>query len=315
MSGIKICGVGKSVPEKIVTNDDMAKIVDTNDEWIYPRTGIKKRHYCEGESQSELCINAAKEAIKRADISPRDIGVCLVATMTADTIIPSCACLLQKELGLEEDTVCFDLNAACSGFVYAMHTAECLLKSCHKRYGLVIGGEVMSRILNFEDRTTCILFGDGAGVAVVELDEDLDSINAVLGARGDKDILHVHGVGTNERCFLSMEGTKVFKFAVEAVSDCIDKVLLKSKRAIEDVDYFVFHQANARIIDLVVKKYGIPQERYYRNIEEYANTSAASVPLVLCELAEKELVKKGSKVLMVGFGGGLTWGGALVEFA
>lgn len=315
MNGIKICGVGKCVPKHIVTNDDMAKIVDTNDEWITTRTGISHRHHCKEETHTSLCISAAKKAMEEAGVSPDEIGVCIVSTMTADTIIPSAACLLQKELRFPEDTVCFDLNAACSGFVFGMHTMECLLNSSSRKYGLLIGGEVMSRILNWEDRGTCILFGDGAGAAVVECREEWPSIGAVLGVRGDEEMLHVPGVECGVRSFLSMQGTKVFKFAVDAVTDCIEKVLKKNQKTVDDVDFFIFHQANARIIDLVVKKYNIPTEKYYKNIHEYANTSAASIPLVLGELSEKELVKSGSTILMVGFGGGLTWGGALVEFA
>lgn len=316
MNGIKIVGTGYAAPSKIVTNDDLAKIVETNDEWITSRTGIsRRRHMAEGETFTSITVQAARKALESSGIPADSIGACIVATLTPDTLVPSAACLLQRELGLPMDIPCFDLNAACTGFLYALHTMECLLAVSERKYGLVIGAENLSRIINWEDRGTCILFGDGAGAAVVESRAELNSISAVLGCHGDGQILRVPGVETAERSLISMEGTKVFKFAVEAVPYCMDQVLEKTGLTIDDVDFFVFHQANARIIDLVVRKYHIPQEKYYKNIAEYGNTSAASIPLVIGELHEMGKVGHGSRVLVVGFGGGLTWGGALVEFA
>ena len=316
MNGIKIVGTGYAAPSKIVTNDDLAKIVETNDEWITSRTGIsRRRHMAEGETFTSITVQAARKALESSGIPADSIGACIVATLTPDTLVPSAACLLQRELGLPMDIPCFDLNAACTGFLYALHTMECLLAVSERKYGLVIGAENLSRIINWEDRGTCILFGDGAGAAVVESRAEWNSISAVLGCHGDGQILRVPGVETAERSLISMEGTKVFKFAVEAVPYCMDQVLEKAGRTIDDVDFFVFHQANARIIDLVVRKYHIPQEKYYKNIAEYGNTSAASIPLVIGELHEMGKVGHGSRVLVVGFGGGLTWGGALVEFA
>ena len=316
MNGIKIVGTGYAAPSKIVTNDDLAKIVETNDEWITSRTGIsRRRHMAEGETFTSITVQAARKALESSGIPADSIGACIVATLTPDTLVPSAACLLQRELGLPMDIPCFDLNAACTGFLYALHTMECLLAVSERKYGLVIGAENLSRIINWEDRGTCILFGDGAGAAVVESRAEWNSISAVLGCHGDGQILRVPGVETAERSLISMEGTKVFKFAVEAVPYCMDQVLEKAGLNIDDVDFFVFHQANARIIDLVVRKYHIPQEKYYKNIAEYGNTSAASIPLVIGELHEMGKVGHGSRVLVVGFGGGLTWGGALVEFA
>lgn len=316
MNGIKIVGTGYAAPSKIVTNDDLAKIVETNDEWITSRTGIsRRRHMAEGETFTSITVQAARKALESSGIPADSIGACIVATLTPDTLVPSAACLLQRELGLPMDIPCFDLNAACTGFLYALHTTECLLAVSERKYGLVIGAENLSRIINWEDRGTCILFGDGAGAAVVESRAEWNSISAVLGCHGDGQILRVPGVETAERSLISMEGTKVFKFAVEAVPYCMDQVLEKTGLTIDDVDFFVFHQANARIIDLVVRKYHIPQEKYYKNIAEYGNTSAASIPLVIGELHEMGKVGHGSRVLVVGFGGGLTWGGALVEFA
>lgn len=316
MKGIKIRGTGRCVPAKAVTNQDLAAIVDTSDEWISSRTGIQRRRHCgEGENLTSLSVQAAREALERAGVRPEEIGACIVATLSADTLVPSAACLMQRELGLPEDIPCFDLSAACTGFLFALHTMECLLNASSRKYGLVIGAEYLSRLINWEDRGTCILFGDGAGAAVVECREDWKPVPAVMGCHGDDRLLRVPGGGSDEPCLISMEGTQVFKFAVEAVPWCIRQVLEKAGKTVEDVDFFVFHQANARIIDLAVRKYHIPQEKYYKNIQDYGNTSAASIPLVLSELQEQGKVGPGSRVLLVGFGGGLTWGGALIEFA
>lgn len=315
MNGIKIRGTGRCVPLNTVTNDDLSQRMDTNDAWITSRTGIRCRHHCTDESPAQLCVEAGRGALERSGVSPDQIGVCIVATLTPENLCPSTACTLQQELGLPTDCLCFDLNAACTGFLFGLHTAECLLNASQKKFALVVGGEALSRILNREDRTTCILFGDGAGAAVVECREGWPSIGAVLGCRGDREILHVDGPGSGKPSQVSMEGTKVFKFAVETVPKCMDQVLNRHNMTAEDVDFFVFHQANARIIDLVVRKYNIPAEKYYKNLAEYGNTSAASIPLVLSELEDQGKIGPGSRLLLVGFGGGLTWGGALVEFA
>ncbi len=315
MKGIKIKGTGRCVPEKTVTNADLAAIVDTSDAWITSRTGIHRRRHCRGETHTSLCAGAARAALKKAGVPPEEIGACIVATVTADTLVPSAACTLQRELGLPQDIPCFDLNAACTGFLFALHTMECLLNASPRKFGLVVGADTLSRITNWEDRGTCILFGDGAAAAVVECREGWSSIGAELGCHGDDRLLRVPGVETGHRSLISMEGTRVFKFAVEAVPWCIDRVLARTGRTVEDVDFFVFHQANARIIDLAARKYRIPQSKYYKNIGEYGNTSAASIPLVLSELADLGRVGPGSLVLTVGFGGGLTWGGAMLEFA
>ena len=315
MNGIKLRGTGRAVPAGVVTNDDLARRMDTSDEWITSRTGIKRRYRCAAKAHTDLCVRAARAALERAGVSPADIGACIVATVTPDTVVPSAACMLQRELGLPQDIPCFDLNAACTGFVDALHTMECLLNASPRKFGLVVGAEALSRIVDWTDRSTCILFGDGAGAAVVECREGWPSIGAVLGSRGDDELLRLPGLGMGEANFLSMEGTKVFKFAVEVVPACIDAVLEKAGMTAEDVDFFVFHQANARIIDLAVRKYRIPPEKYYKNIENYGNTAAASVPLVLSELEEQGRIGPGSRMLVVAFGGGLTWGGAIIEFA
>ena len=315
MNGIKLRGTGRCVPANTVTNDDLAQLVDTNDAWITARTGIRSRYRCTTETHTDLCVNAARAALKKAGVSPAEIGACIVATVSADTVVPSAACMLQKALGLPEDTPCFDLNAACTGFVYALHTPECLLNAAPRKFGLVVGAEALSKVVDWTDRSTCILFGDGAAAAVVECREGWPSIGAVLGSRGNDTLLRLPGLGRGEPNVLSMEGTQVFKFAVETVPACMDAVLAKSGLTIDDIDFFVFHQANARIIDLAVRKYRIPPEKYYKNIDHYGNTAAASVPLVLSELEDQGRIGPGSRLLMVAFGGGLTWGGAVLEMA
>ena len=315
MSAPKFLATGRCLPAKVVTNDDLSRTVDTNDEWVFSRTGIHARHFCQEESGMDLAEGAARQALARSGLKPEDIGVCLVATFTPDFASPSMACMLQQRLGLKEDTICFDLNAACTGFLFALHTAECLLNASPRKFGLVIGAEALSRVLNWEDRSTCILFGDGAGAAVVECRAGWPSIGAVTGCRGDDTLLHVAGPGSGQKILVSMDGSKVFRFAVETVPKCMDQVLKNHELTAGELDFFVFHQANERIIDLVVRKYGIPAEKYYKNLAEYGNTSAASIPIVLSELQEQGKVRSGSRVLLAGFGGGLTWGGALVEFA
>ncbi|CUQ22296.1 3-oxoacyl-[acyl-carrier-protein] synthase 3 [Flavonifractor plautii] len=238
-----------------------------------------------------------------------------MATVTPDFLSPAAACLLQKELGFPEDTICFDLNAACSGFVYALHTAECLLASTPRKYGLVLGAEILSRVMDFGDRSTCVLFGDGAGAALVEWGANYPSLHAVLGCRGNSEVLYVPGVNTAAPPHVHMDGQSVFRFAVEAVPRCAREVLDRAGLTPEDIDLFVFHQANQRIIDFAVKKLGIDPARCPGNIERTGNTSAASVPLLLDELVGGGAITSGQKALCVGFGGGLTWAGALLELA
>lgn len=311
--GIRIRAAGHCVPAEVVTNDDLARQVDTSHEWIATRTGIHRRRRCTAETQTDLCISAARQALERGRIDPQQIGVCIVATMTPHTLMPSTACTVQNALGLPLDTVCFDLNGACTGFVMALHTAECLLSASQRKFALVIGGEALSRIVDWSDRSSCILFGDGAGAVVVESREDWPSIGAVLGCHGNDRLLRAPGPG--EEGYLTMEGTKVFKFAVEAIPWCMERVLEKHGLSFEDIDQLVLHQANERIIDAVLRRCPIPAEKCHKNLKEYGNTSAASIPMVLSELEQQGKLSSGSRVLLVGFGGGLTWGGALIEYA
>ena len=315
MGGIKIKGTGFCVPKRVMTNKEFLDIIDTDEEWIVSRTGIEHRHYVDNEKLSDLCKNACCTALERAGVAPEEIGVCIVGTHTADNLVPSAACELQRDLQLPHECICFDLSSACTGFLYALHTTECLLARSPKRYGLVVGAEALSRLLNWEDRSTCILFGDGAGAVVVEFDESYNSIHAVLGCSGSDKILHVRGVGPGKKSVIYMNGQPVFKFALKASLYCTREVLERTGTKVEDIDFFVFHQANARIIDLIVKKYHIPPEKYYKNIAEYGNTAAASIPIVIGELWEKKKISSHSRILCIGFGGGLTWGGALLELS
>ena len=316
MNGIKLLSTGSALPRQAVTNDDMAKRVDTSDEWIATRTGIRSRYHCSGdETHIGLCLAAARQALERSGLRPEQIGVCLVATLSQDFLTPATACILQRDLGFPEDTVCFDLNAACSGFVYALHTAECLLAASQRKCGLIVGAEALSRITDFTDRSTCVLFGDGAGAALVEWRADYPSLHAVLGCRGNQEALYVPGANSTSPSYIHMDGKAVFRFAVEALPHCAKEVVEKAGLTLSDVDRFVFHQANQRIIDFSVKKLGVDPEKCTGNIARTGNTSAASVPLLLDELITSGVLTSGQKALCVGFGGGLTWAGALLELA
>ena len=312
MSAPKILSTGRCLPHRIVTNEDLSRMVDTNDEWVFSRTGIHQRRFCDGESGLDLALGSARQALERAGLKAEDIGVCLVATFTPDYASPSMACLVQKELGLREDTLCFDLNAACAGFLYGMKTAHALLADAARPYALLIGCEVISRVMDMTDRNTCVLFGDGAGAAVLRRDEEA-SWHTVFGSRGDPESIRVQGPGP-EPSAVHMEGKAVFRFAVEVVEQSIRQLLAEEGCGINDLDLVVCHQANARIIDHVAKKLKAREGLFYKNMDRYGNTSAASIPMALDELVEQGVLKPGMRVLTVGFGGGLTWAGALLRW-
>ena len=313
MKGLRIVSMGSSLPEKVVTNDDLSKIVDTSDEWISSRTGIKERRIStEGETNYQFALEAAKKAIKRAGIGVDEIGTVIVATITPDYMFPSTACIVQKELGLPDDVMSFDISAACSGFLYGIKVAKGLLENLDKKYALVIGSEQLSRILDFKDRSTCVLFGDGAGAAIIELSDEKEYCQKAW-SRGDIDVLNCKGPGNNDS-YLKMDGPGVFKFAVTAIKDGVDAILEEKNLTIDDIDYVVCHQANKRIIDHVRKKYNAPEEKFYVNLHKYGNTSAASIPIALEEMMSEGFLSGGKKIIAVGFGGGLTWSSALLEF-
>lgn len=315
MSGLLLRGAGHCAPAHVVTNDDLAARMDTSDAWIVSRTGIRRRHVCDGETQTQLAIGAARMALSRSGLRAEDIGVCIVATMTPESLMPSTACALQRALGLSGNTVCFDMNAACTGFVYALHTAHCLLAASPRPLALVVGADAMSRIVDWTDRSTCILFGDGAGAAVVEMQPEGIATGAVLGCAGDDGLLSTAGLGSVRPSVISMDGQRVFHFSVEKIAVCVDGVLRRAGVSLEDVRWFVLHQANARIIELAAKRCGIAADKLFSNLSEYGNTSAASIPMALSEMQEQGLLHSGDTLMLGGFGGGLTWGGLLLQMA
>ena len=312
MNGLHILGTGRAVPDQIVTNDDLARRVDTNDEWIVARTGIRERRFArEGESLTQFTVAAARQALERAGLKPEDIGLCITATVTSDRLFPSQACLIHQELGLSEDCPAFDLSAGCTGFLYAMETAAAMLPRMNRPYALLVGGELLSRIIDMDDRSTCILFGDGAGAAVVESTET--GWYSLMGTRGDRDVLWAWGPG-QDRPYLHMDGQGVFQFAIKTVPEVAKQLLAKAGMDKEQVDWYVPHQANHRIVESVAKRLKMPLSRFYENMDRYGNTSAGSIPIALDEMAEKGLLKKGQWVMCLGFGAGLTWGGALFQW-
>ncbi len=310
MKGLQLIALGGALPARPTTNAELSRTVDTSDEWISTRTGIRQRYFCgEGESAVTLAIAAARQALERSGLQPAEIGCCICATLSADYATPSLACLVQAALGLPENIPVLDVNAACSGFLYGISVARGLLEGCGGRYALVIGCEQLSRLMDMTDRTTCVLFGDGAGAAVLEAADV--PFAACLGARGDKAIL-AGGAGP-QPSYIQMDGRAVFRFAVDAIPRCIDDILTKTALTLDDVDWVVCHQANERIIDHCIKKLGSP-EKFFKNLDHTGNTSAASIPLALNEMYEKGLLTAGQKLLCVGFGGGLTWAGTLLEW-
>lgn len=309
MQGIHIVATGKAVPARTVTNDDLSRTVDTSDEWIRTRTGIRQRHICEEETCISLAADAAGEALLQAGIDKKQIGYVVVATTTPDYAFPSVACMVQKKLKLSSEVMAFDISAACSGFLYGLNICRSLLVTGEKKYALLIGSEQMSRITDFTDRSTCVLFGDGAGAVLLETDDSLFVHRAW--SDGNSEVLFCKGVG-NSDAFIQMDGGQVFKFAVKVIKEGIDAVLLKAGLSMEDIDYVVCHQANERIIDHVSKKYGENKEKFFMNIAGYANTSAASIPIALDEMMKEQKLKKGMKIICVGFGAGFTWSSALL---
>lgn len=313
MKALKLISTGGVLPSREITNDDLSRMVDTNDEWITSRTGIKKRHFCgEGESVTTLAIDATKMAMDRSGLSTEDIGLILVATVSAEYATPSTACLIQEALGFPENIPALDINAACTGFMYGVAVAHSMLLASNQKYALVVGCEQLSRLVDMEDRNTCVLFGDGAGAGVFEMDDDIP-FATTLGARGSK-VLTAPGTGMSDS-HLWMDGKAVFRFAVEAIPRCIDEVLEKSQMTLGDIDHVVCHQANERIINHVIKKLKAPKEQFFMNLDHTGNTSAASIPMALNEMYEKGELKTGETLLCVGFGGGLTWAGVLLKYA
>lgn len=332
MSDIKansviISGVGSYTPPKILSNDDLSKIVETSDEWIRTRTGIRERRIADDDmTTSDMAANASREAIKNAGLEPEDIGLIVVATVTPDMPFPNTACFVQTKLGMGK-VPAFDIEAACSGFIYAMDVARGLMAVNGTKHALVIGAEKLSSITNWEDRTTCVLFGDGAGAVVLSSSETPDTgiLNVLTGADGsESDILSVPGGGsanpstveTIERSMhkIHMQGNQVFKHAVRVMCQSAIDVLEKSGLTAEDVDIIVPHQANNRIIEALAQRLDVGLDKFKVNLDRYGNTSAASIPIALDEAYRNGRIRPGDNVLMVAFGGGLTWASAVIRW-
>ncbi len=312
MKGLRFLSTARCLPEKVVTNDDLSRIVDTSDEWVRTRTGIGERRFSQGERAVDLCAGAGRLALERAKVSPEEVGAVVVATCTPDYASPSNACLVQAALGLPEHIPCFDVSAGCTGFLYGLETVRGLLAlGEHKNRVLLIGCDQLSRVIDMTDRSTCVLFGDGAGAAVLALEDRL--WYADLGSRGNDQVLWLNGPGP-ETTHIHMDGPGVYRFAVETLPACVHTLLDKSGLTLDDIDWIVPHQANRRIIETAAKRLHAPLEKFYQNMERYGNTSAASVPIALDEMAEQGLLKQGQRVIAVAFGAGLTWGGALFEW-
>jgi 3-oxoacyl-[acyl-carrier-protein] synthase-3 len=315
-----IRSVGAYLPARVMTNDDLSKIVDTSDEWIQQRTGIKQRHIAaEGENTSDLGAAAARKAMENAGIGIEDVDLIIVATTTPDMTFPATAAIIQQKLGMRHGAA-FDIQAVCSGFVYAVATADSYLKNGLGKRALVIGAETASRLLDWNDRTTCVLFGDGAGAAVVELAKPGDERGVLATAlRSDGqhwNKLYVDGGVSSTRTVghVRMEGKEVFKHAVGMITDVVYKVLEDTGHTIDDLDWFVPHQANKRIIDGAGVKLGLPPEKVIVTVDRHANTSAASVPLALNTAVADGRIKRGDLVMIEAMGGGFTWGASLIRW-
>ena len=324
---VGISGVGSYLPEKILTNYDLSKIVDTSNEWIVSRTGIEERRIaCKSMATSDLSTEAAKKAIKDANLKAEEIDLIIVATLTPDYSMPSTACIVQKNIGAI-NAAAFDLNAGCTGFVYGIATGANFIKSGVYKRVLVIGGETLSRIINWEDRNTCVLFGDGAGACILErCEEDYGILAYNLGSDGSNYEALIQPAGgsrnpasmetlTNNLHYLQMDGKEVFKFAVRAMQRSSIEALNLANIDLGDLDYLIPHQANIRIIDSARKKLNLPEEKVYVNLNKYGNMSAASIPVALDEALKNKKIKKGHSVLLVAFGAGLTWGSIILRWS
>ena len=310
MNGLKLLGTGYALPTRVLDNDAMTAYVETSDEWITTRTGIRQRHFCgEGESTTTLAIEAARKALDDSGLDKSEIGCVIVATSSGEYVMPSTACLVHKALALREDIPVFDLGAACAGFLYAVDAARAMLLAHGGRAALVIGAEQMSQLLDMADRNTCVLFGDAAGAAVFALDEDAEYAY-VCGTRGD---MAIQVGGPRRTLPMTMEGQNVFRFAVSTIPSTVEALLEKTGKTLDEVDWVICHQANQRIIDASVRRLGVTAEKFYKNLDRYANTSAASIPLALAEMKESGKLKSGQRVILVGFGGGLTWAGVMLR--
>lgn len=322
MSNISVIGTGSYVPNNIITNDFLSTIVDTNDEWIRSRTGILERRISKGEDTIYMATESAKAAIKNANIDVKDLDLIIVATLTPDNFMPSTACSIQKNIGAI-NALCFDISAACSGFIYGLEIAYSMLKNSSRNKALIIGAENLSKIVNWKDRNTCVLFGDGAGAAILSKTQEEGILAFHSGSNGSKgenltcEALRANNIfnGNNvfeSNSFIKMNGKEIFKFAVGAMSETICNIQEKTKWDLNEVKYIISHQANSRIIEYTSKKLNVDKNKFYINLDKYGNTSAASIPIAMDEMNKKGLLNKEDKIILVGFGGGLTFGGTAI---
>jgi len=315
----RIIGTGSYLPEKILTNQDLESMVDTSDEWIRTRTGIEQRHIAaEGQMASDLALKASQNAIDAAGLQAKDIDLIIVATTTPDMIFPSTACILQNKLGTSRGPA-FDIQAVCSGFIYALATADMFVSSGKARNALVVGTEVYSRIMDWNDRTTCVLFGDGAGAVVLARDQKPGILSSHLHADGSYNQVlsapaSIHSGKIQGTPFVTMEGSTVFKFAVKVLEEAVLEALQENQLQTSDIDWLIPHQANIRIITSTAKKLGIPEEKVVKTVSQHGNTSAASVPLALDQAVRDGRILPGQHIILEGVGGGFTWGSVLVRW-
>ncbi len=303
---IKISAIGSYLPEKIVTNDDLAQIVETSDEWIESHTGIKQRRYVDNEDKvSDIAINA----IKNMNVDLSDVDAVIVATATPDYYgFPSTACIISEKLQLNKVNIAFDMAAGCTGFIYALENARALIVAKSAKKVLIVGAEILSKVVDFTDRNTCVLFADGAGCALVEADDNV--FNSIIGVEkaGASKLL------IDNEAHIKMEGRAVYNFAVKRIVSTIKDLLARNNITLDDIDYIVPHQANNRIIQAAAKRLKVDESKFFSNVDKVANTSAASIPIALDQLHRSKKIKKGDKLIIVGFGAGLTYGGSYIEW-
>jgi len=322
---VSITGIGSNAPERILTNEELSKMVDTSDEWIVARTGIRERRVAgQEEALTDLALPAARQALGAADVNPKELDLLIVATVTPDMTFPATAALMAAELGAH-DAAAYDLSAGCTGFMYAVAQAYGMLAGGICRRALVVGGDVLSKIVDWSDRTTCIVFGDGAGAVVMERVESGGFMGFELGADGAGGLqLYLPAGGSREPTtaetvaehghYVHMNGREVFKFATRVLVSSAQKLLDQLGLTVDDIDLYVPHQANVRIIKHAVERLGIPEEKVVINVDRYGNTSSGSIPLALAEAVRDKRVDKGDIVLMTGMGAGLTWGSGVIEW-
>lgn len=323
---IKIAGTGSCVPETKITNEDLAERIDTSDEWIQSRTGIQERRITHNRTTSGLAAEAAKKALSDADMDAEDVELILTATSSPENFFPSAACEVQEQIG-NKIAAAYDLSAACSGFLFALNTGYAFLKSGSYKNALIIGADVMSKLVDWQDRSTCVLFGDGAGAVVIRAEEQETEEGGIkrflMKSDGSKGMVLTCKARTNgnfltktkpDMGYLSMNGQEVFKFAVKKVPESIEQLLEEAGEEKENIKYFILHQANYRIIEAAAKRLKLPLERFPMNICRYGNTSGASVPILLDELNREGRLKSGDKLVLSGFGAGLTWGSTLITW-